>query len=251
MDKALYIAMTGAKHNMRGQTSHANNLANSNTGGFKADFSQARSMPVYYGAGMPTRAYALAELGGTNLSSGTLDQTGRDLDVAIHGEGFIAVQGRDGQEAYTRAGSLDIDSQGILRTASGLMVLGNGGPINIPPAQKVEFGEDGTISVHAQGQTAAALVQIDRIKLVKPDLNTVSKGPDGLFHILSNPAGSTLPADANVKLIGGSLENSNVNAVQELTGLLTLARQYEMHVKMMSTVEKNSESAARLLQLNA
>jgi flagellar basal-body rod protein FlgF len=251
VDKALYIAMTGAKHNMRGQTSHANNLANSNTGGFKADFSQARSMPVFYGAGMPTRAYALAELGGTNLSSGTLDQTGRDLDVAIHGEGFIAVQGRDGQEAYTRAGSLDIDSQGILRTASGLMVLGNGGPINIPPAQKVEFGEDGTISVHAQGQTAAALVQIDRIKLVKPDLNTVSKGPDGLFHILANPAGSTLPADANVKLIGGSLENSNVNAVSELTGLLTLARQYEMHVKMMSTVEKNSESAARLLQLNA
>ena len=251
MDKALYIAMTGAKHNMRGQTSHANNLANSNTDGFKADFSQARSMPVYNGPGMPTRAYALAELGGTNLTSGTLNQTGRDLDVAIQGEGFIAVQGRDGQEAYTRAGSLDVDNQGILRTASGLIVLGNSGPINIPPAQKIEIGEDGTISVHAQGQTASALVQVDRIKLIKPPLNTVSKGPDGLFQILSNPPGTAVPADATVRLIGGSLENSNVNAVQELTGLLTLARQYEMHVKMMSTVEKNSESAARLLQLNA
>jgi flagellar basal-body rod protein FlgF len=251
VDKALYIAMTGAKHNMRGQTSHANNLANSNTDGFKADFSQARSMPVYNGPGLPTRAYALAELGGTNLSSGTLNQTGRDLDVAIQGEGFIAVQGHDGQEAYTRAGSLDVDNQGILRTASGLIVLGNSGPINIPPAQKIEIGEDGTISVHAQGQTASALVQVDRIKLIKPQLSTVSKGPDGLFHILSNPAGTSVPADASVKLIGGSLENSNVNAVQELTGLLTLARQYEMHVKMMATVEKNSESAARLLQLNA
>ncbi|MEY4590600.1 MAG: hypothetical protein RL497_2676 [Pseudomonadota bacterium] len=251
MDKALYIAMTGAKHNMRGQTSHANNLANASTDGFKADFSQARSMPVYYGPGLPTRAYALSELGGTNLSSGTLNQTGRDLDIAIDGEGFIAVQGRDGREAYTRAGSFEVDNQGVLRTASGLLVLGNSGPITIPPAKKIEFSQDGTISVHAQGQTASALVQVDRIKLVKPDASTVSKGPDGLLRVLSNAAGGVLPADPTVKVIGGSLENSNVNAVQELTGLLTLARQYEMHVKMMSTVEKNSEASSRLLQMNA
>ena len=106
MDKALYVAMTGAKHNMRAQTAHANNLANINTTGFKADFAQARSMPVYYGDGQPTRAYALAESPATDFSQGALIDTGRELDVAIKGEGFIAVQSPDGSEAYTRAGSL-------------------------------------------------------------------------------------------------------------------------------------------------
>jgi flagellar basal-body rod protein FlgF len=250
VDKALYIAMTGAKHNMRGQTSHANNLANANTAGFKADFAQARSMPVYYGAGLPTRAYALEEKGGTDFSVGTLTQTGRDLDVAIDGPGFIAVQGSDGREAYTRAGSLETDNQGFLRTVNGLLVLGNGGPINVPPAQKIEIAQDGTISIHALGQTADALVQVDRIKLVNPPSETISKGADGLFHLLGDPNGGIAPPDATVKVVSGFTENSNVNTVEALTGMLTLARQYEMHIKLMATAEKNSESSARLLQLN-
>lgn len=250
MDKALYIAMTGAKQNMRGQTSHANNLANANTGGFKADFAQARSMPIYYGAGLPTRAYALAEKGGTDFSAGALQETGRDLDIAVDGNGFVAVLGPDGREAYTRAGSLETDNLGFLRTATGLQVLGNGGPINIPPAQKIEIGQDGTISIHAQGQTPGALVQVDRLKLVNPDLKTLSKGTDGLFHLLDGQNGGIAPPDASVKITSGFIEGSNVNAVSELTGMLTLARQYEMHIKLMSTVEKDSESAARLLQLN-
>ncbi len=247
MDKALFTAMTGAKNNMLAQVSHSNNLANVNTVGFRADFMQARSMPIYYGDGMPSRAFAMAERPATDFSHGALIETGRDLDIAVEREGFIAVQAPDGQEAYTRAGSLHIDSVGILRTGNGLPVMGNGGPIAIPAAEKVEIGRDGTITVVPLGQGAQAIAQVDRIKLVNPPLDSVRKSEDGLIRALN--AEEEIPADAAVDLISGFLEGSNVNAVNELTSILSLSRQYEMHVKMMQTVKENSEASARLLQM--
>ncbi len=248
MDKALYIAMTGAKHTMRAQTVHSNNLANVNTTGFKADFVQARSMPVYFGDGLPTRAYALAESPATDFKHGPSIETGRDLDIAIEREGFIAVQGKDGQEAYTRSGSLYVDSVGILRTGSGLPVIGNGGPVAIPAAEKIEVAIDGSITVIALGQGVDSIAQVDRIKLVNPPLQDMVKGTDGLFHPI-NPE-VDIEADADVRVVSGFLEGSNVNAVNEMTSVLSLARQYEMQVKLMKTVEENSESSARLLQMN-
>lgn len=248
MDKALYIAMTGAKHNMLAQVSHSNNLANVNTTGFKADFEQARSMPVYYGEGQPTRAYALVERPATDFVAGALMQTGRELDIAIDRDGFFAVQAPDGQEAYTRAGSLYVDSVGMLRTGNGLPVLGNGGPIAIPAAEKVEIGMDGTITIIPLGAEPQQVAQIDRIKLVNPDIETMSKTEDGLFRQLD--AEDVLPADGAVRVISGFLEASNVNAVHEMTSILSLSRQYEMQVKMMQTVKENSESSASLLQMN-
>ncbi|WP_341938712.1 flagellar basal-body rod protein FlgF [Marinimicrobium sp. C2-29] len=245
MDKSLYIAMTGAKNNMMAQTNHSNNLANLNTTGFRADFAQARSMPVYYGDGHPTRAYAMTESPGSDFSQGPLNETGRQLDLAIDGEGFIAVQAPDGTEAYTRAGALNIDPLGVLRTADGKPVMGNDGPIALPPLEHLEIGSDGTLSIVAQGQGPEALVEIDRIKLVNPDLQEVSKGEDGLFRLNDNlPA----EADAGVNVISGFLEGSNVNAVDEFTQILSLSRQYEMQLKLMQNVEQNSESSARLLQ---
>lgn len=249
MDKALYIAMSGAKHNMRSQASHANNLANVNTQGFKADFEVARSMPVYYGEGLPTRAYALAEKPATDFKFGSMQQTGRDLDVAIKGEGFIAVQANDGVEAYTRAGSLHIDPVGILRTGNGLPVIGNGGPVAIPPSESIEIGLDGNITVVPLGQGPQAPVVVDRIKLVNPDLAGVTKREDGLFQLLEEP--EPLAPDANVRLVSGFLEGSNVNAVSEMTSILSLSRQYEMQVKVMSTAKEMSESSSRLLQMNS
>lgn len=246
MDKALYVAMTGAKNNMLAQTVAANNLANVSTTGFRADFAQARSMPVYYGSGQPTRAYALTEIPATNLAQGVMSQTGRDLDVAIEGSGFLAVQATDGTEAYTRAGSLYVDNFGMLRTGSGLPVMGNGGPVSIPPAEKIEIALDGTISAVPLGLTAEGLVVVDRIKLVNPVDNGVYKATDGLLR--SKVQGQVIPADANVRLISGFLEGSNVNAVSELTDMLELARQYEMQVKLMQTAKEHSESSARLLQ---
>ena len=248
MDKALYVAMTGAKHNMRGQSAHANNLANINTVGFKADFAQARSMPVYYGDGQPTRAYALAESPATDFRQGALIETGRDLDIALDGEGFIAVQAPDGTEAYTRAGSLFFDSVGILRTGSGLPVLGNGGPIAIPAAEKIEVAIDGTISIIPLGQGVDAPVLVDRIRLVNPPLNEIKRMDDGLIRALNQE--EEVPADANVRVVSGFLEGSNVNAVTELTSVLSLARQYEMQVKIMQNVQENSETSASLLRTN-
>ena len=245
MDKALYIAMSGAKQNMLSQAAHANNLANINTTGFKEDFAQARSMPVY-GDGLPTRAYALSERPGTNFQQGPLIQTGNSLDVALKGEGWIAVQTADGSEAYTRAGNLSIDVNGQLRTGAGLPVLGNGGPLVIPPAATVEVGADGTISVIPLG--GEGLAQIDRIRLVKPDSNEIEKREDGLIHLKDGIAEPDF--DANVRVEQGFLEGSNVNAVSSLTDILSLSRQYELQVKLMGQADQNSEAAARLLQFS-
>lgn len=248
MDKALYIAMTGAKNNMLSQTAHANNLANVSTHGFKADFAQARAVPVYYGDGLPTRAYALSERPATDHSQGALQQTGRDLDVAIEGEGFIAALAPDGQEAYTRVGAMYVDSVGMLRTGNDLPVMGNAGPVAIPPASSISIGSDGTISIVPQGQGPQAPAVIDRIKLVNPDPATMTKSEDGLFRALD--VEGELPADGNVTLISGFVEGSNVSAVHELTSMLSLSRQYELQVKLMSASKDMSESSARLLQMN-
>ncbi len=247
MDKALYIAMTGAKHNMMAQTVHANNLANLNTTGFRADFAQARSMAVYNGEGQPTRAYALTESPATDFQQGPLINTGNEMDLAISGPGFIAVQAPDGTEAYTRAGNLSIDPTGVLRTASGLAVLGNGGPVTFPPLQKLEIGSDGTLSIVAQGQGPEAMVEIDRIRLVNPDLQNMEKGEDGLFR---QRDGQPAAVAAEVRVLGGFLEGSNVNAVSAFTDILSLSRQYEMQVKFMKSVEENSSASARLLQIS-
>ncbi|ODS23814.1 flagellar biosynthesis protein FlgF [Candidatus Endobugula sertula] len=237
--------MTAAKHTMLGQAIRANNLANVNTTGFRSDFEQARSMSVYYGDGQPTRAYALTENPATNFTTGSLIQTGRDLDVAIEGNGFIAVQSADGREAYTRVGNLSIDSAGVLRAGNGLPVIGNSGPMTIPEFQKLEIGQDGIVSVVIKGESPDALSQVDRIKLVNPDASNLKKGKDGLLYAEEN-----ITPDVNVSIVSGFLESSNVNPIEELTRIITLARQYEMSVKMMKTAEENSESSARLLQVN-
>lgn len=243
MDKALYISMTGAKHNMLAQTVHSNNLANANTTGFRADFAQARSMAVYYGDGHPSRAYALTENPASNFSQGAMIQTGRDLDFAIEGEGFVAVQAADGTEAYTRSASLRLTAQGQLLTGNGSPVLGQGGPVFIPPSSKVDIGVDGSITTRGAGPLD--LAQPDRIRLVNPDLFQLEKGEDGLFR---QRDGTPAPIDAGIRLQSGFLESSNVNAISEFTDVLSLSRQYELSVKMMKTVEGNSESSARLLQ---
>jgi len=248
MDKAIYIAMTGSKAIERAQAVHANNMANANTNGFRSDFEQARSMSVFYGDGLPSRAYALSENPGTDFTAGSMAETGRDLDVAVKGNGWIAVQGNDGREAYTRAGSLHINATGRLQTADGKLVLGEGGPITLPPFETVSIGEDGTVTIREQGQAASALAQVGRIKLVNPDIKQLRKGEDGLMRSTGQEA--TLKLDDTVRLQNGFLEGSNVNVVDEFTNIIALSRQFDMQMKMMRTVEDNSSSATRLLQVS-
>nr|WP_288256568.1 flagellar basal body rod protein FlgF [uncultured Pseudomonas sp.] len=246
MDKMLYVSMTGAQNNTLALRAHANNLANVSTSGFRRDFEQARSMPLF-GETYPARVFAMSERPATDFRPGSLQETGRDLDVAIGGKGWIAVQAPDGGEAYVRTASLNIDALGVLRTGNGLPVMGNAGPIAVPPEQKVEIGQDGTISIRALGEDPNVLAEVDRIKLVNPDPKSMEKGADGLIRVKGRPE---IEADATVQIISGFIEASNVSAVEEMTAMLSLSRQFELSVKMMRTAEDNSSAMARVLQIS-
>lgn len=243
MDRMLYIAMSGARQTMQAQIVNAQNLANVNTTGFREDLIAFASRPVG-GDGLPSRVYNSAYSVGTDVSPGTIHTTGNDLDVAIDGEGWIAVQAADGTEAYTRAGDLRIDSAGLLVTGAGRPVLGNGGPIAIPPAETLAIGGDGTISIRPVGQAPNTLAVVDRIKLVNPPAGGLTKGPDGLMRLAG---GVESVPDAGVTLVAGALELSNVNPVDALVSMMDLARQFEMQIKMMQTAKENDEASARLL----
>ena len=246
MDKYLYVAMTGASQNALAQKAHANNLANISTNGFQRDLEQARSMPVF-GDSFAARAFAMSERPATDFSPGAMVETGRDLDVAVSGDGWLAVQAPDGSEAYVRTVSMNVDALGILRAGNGMPIMGNGGPIAVPPQQQIEVGEDGTISIRAQGEGPRVMAQVDRIKLVQPDLKTMSKGLDGLIHTND---GQPAPADANVRVTSGFLQASNVNAVDEMTSVLALSKQFELHIKMMNTAKEDDQAMTRVLSIS-
>lgn len=246
MDRLLYVAMSGAKQTLVAQAANSHNLANLHTVGFRADLNQFRSMPVF-GQGFPTRIYAMSERPGIDHTPGPIESTGRELDVAIRGDGWIAVQAPDGQEAYTRAGDLRVSSHGLLETGAGYPVLGNAGPIAIPPAEKIEIGNDGTISVRPLGLPSDTLAEIDRIKLVNPEPESLYKDLDGLFK-LEGDGGAI--AEAGVTLVPGALERSNVSGVDALVNMITLARQFEMQVKMMQAAEETDRSSASIVQLS-
>ena len=182
MDRGLYVAMTGAKQIMQAQAVNNHNIANISTIGFRADSVAFDSEPIY-GPGYATRVNAVAGDAGTDFSAGTMENTGRDLDIAVNGNGFIAVRGTDGQEAYTRAGDLRVSPTGAVTTASGLAVLTESGPLVIPPSTNVSIGSDGTVSVLPQGSAPLAVTQVDRIKLVNPPTSSLQKGDDGLLRL--------------------------------------------------------------------
>lgn len=246
MDRSLYIAMSGAKQSLLAQNSNANNLANMQTTGFKSDLEWFRSRPVS-GAGYPTRVYAMIEKPGTDFSPGAMQTTGRDLDVAINGEGLIAVQGEDGKEAYTRGGDLRITPEGFLRTGTGLQVSGQNGPIIIPPSERLTIGSDGTISIVPMGAgNATTLEVLDRIKLVKPAMKEMEKLGDGLLHPKD---GLPLEASADVSLSQGVLEGSNVNAFVAMTEMIELARNFELQTRVMKNVDENAAAGAKLMRM--
>ena len=247
MDRLVYVAMSGAQQLLEQQAVTAHNLANASTTGYKAESSAFRVAPLV-GPGMPTRAYALDTTIGADLSAGAVQPTGRDLDIAVEGEGFLTVQGRDGTEAYTRDGGLSVSPEGELTTRSGLTVLGDGGPINIPPDSKVAIARDGTVSVTTLGQSAANVTVLGKLKLVKPERNEVVKGPDGLFR---TKTGQPADADPAVSVVAGALESSNVNAVSAMVDMINLARQFEMHMKLLQNAESNEQRATQILSTTA
>lgn len=248
MDNLLYIAMSGAKENMNALAVRSNNLANASTIGFKADFENARAMQAY-GEGLPTRVFSMAEQPGQNMSSGAIETTGRELDVAVKGDGWIAVEDADGNEAYTRMGSLVLDQDGTLRTSDGRAVLDDSGEhIELPALSKIEINQDGTVGGRPDGEGSEVFEEYQRIKLVNPEKTAMDRGTDGLFRLRS---GATAGESEDVRLINGALESSNVNVVDEMTSLIRIQRQYDMQVKMMSTAKEMDESQNQLLRPGA
>ena len=238
MDKMVYIAASGAKQSLQGLALKANNLANANTTGFKADFAQARSMQAF-GEGLPTRVFAMQERPGSNMVSGGIVQTGRDLDIAMSDNAWLAVQDASGNEAYTKVGTLNITAQGMLVTSGGRQVIGEGGPVILPvPVEKIGFSQDGAIQVRPQGAPANFLEEIDTLRVVEANSSQLEKGNDGLFR-----------PKANVKVLSGSLEMSNVNPVHEMVDMISHQRQFELQVKLMKTAEEIDERQDQLLRI--
>jgi flagellar basal-body rod protein FlgF len=243
MDKLIYTAMTGANAAAHRQAVLSNNLANVSTNGFRAELSAYRAVPLR-GDGATTRVFALETTTGHLDTPGTAQATGRDLDVMAQGNAWFAVQGLDGTEAYTRNGALQVSADGTLQTMNGLAVLSDGGaPIAVPPGATVSIGTDGTITAKVSGQQPATA---GRLKMVTPTANEpIQRSADGLFRA----TGGALPNNANARLMSGTLESSNVNAVENMVGMIQTARQFEAQMRLLQTAESNDRTAGQLLSL--
>lgn len=246
MDKVVYISMVGAKQTMHAQAINANNLANISTTGFRADLVTIQTLHDK-SIGHDSRSYGRVLHTGVDLSQGTNVSTGRSLDIALSGEGYLAVQSANGQEAYTRAGNLKVSVNGILETIKGAKLIGNSGPITIPEYKKIHIGVDGTISILPIGQQATQLSVVDRIKVVNLDATKLRKNEQGML-VLQPDSPKPVP-DTKTRIQSGMLESSNVSAVGALINMIDLARQFEMNVKVIRTEEETDKTLSQLMRL--
>lgn len=250
MDRMIYVAMTGAKHTLGQHAAVSHNLANANTTGYRAETNALRAVPVFSDT-LATRAFVVDSSAGTDFRPGTLQETGRNLDVAVQGSGWIAVQLEDGSEAYTRNGNLHVSANGLLQTRNGLNVQGDGGSISVPPNSVVAVGKDGTISTAPAGggmSEPSIFSTIGRLKLVNPPEAQLTRGPDGLFRLAS---GGEAEADTDVSVVSGMLEGSNVNVIDAMVDMISLSRQFEMHMKLLQNAQGNSQRASNLLSVTS
>ena len=246
MDRLIYTAMTGASQVLQQQATVSENLANASTPGFRAVLNTFRAVPLV-GEGLPTRTFVVDSTVGADFAPGPLQQTGRELDVAVQGAGWIAVQDAEGKEAYTRNGSLQISINGVLQTRIGLNVVGDGGPITIPQDTEVTFAKDGTISTVPSGNNPASVIAVGRLKLVNPPAEQLERGGDGLFRMKD---GTTALADVNVGVVPGSLEGSNVNTVEAMVTMISLARKFDMQMKMLQSADNNARQASQIMNIS-
>ena len=246
MDKLIYTAMSGAKQLFERQASVAHNLSNASSTGYRAEEHRLRAVPVVSQA-LPTRAFVVDASVANDFASGPLQQTGRQLDVAVQGQGWIALAMPDGSEAYTRNGSLEVNVNGVLQTRSGIPVQGDGGPISIPPDNEITVGKDGIISLKPSSGAQNTVTQIGTFKLVNPPEADLARGADGLFRLRD---GSAAEADPNVQIASGFLEGSNVNVVDQMVSMISLGRQFEMQTQMLAKAEANDQAATKILASN-
>jgi flagellar basal-body rod protein FlgF len=246
MDRMLYIAGSGATQTLAQQASIANNMANVSTTGFRAQLNSYRAVPVV-GDEMPTRSFVSSVTPGADMSAGTITSTGRNLDIAVQGDGWLAVQAPDGTEAYTRAGSLQVAADGQVMTMDRLPVVGSRGPLVVPPGSTVAISQDGNVTAIGQGDPITGISPVGKLKLVKPDNTMLTRGDDGMFRTKD---GSVLDDDPTVSIQSGALEGSNVNPISVLVDMITNARGFEMQMKNVSTADTDDQNANQLLTLS-
>lgn len=246
MDKLIYTAMSGAKATMGQQATVANNLANATTTGFRAQLNRFRAVDVQSSA-MHTRAFVVDDTVATDFRSGPMIKTDNTYDVAIQGTGMFAVQTPDGREAYTRNGGFTVDTNGVLRTNAGLSVVGDSGPITIPPDNGIEIGQDGTITATPTTGARNAANAVGRLKLVDPAETDLRRGEDGLFRTTT---GTPAAQNDNVKVVGGFVEGSNVSVVEQMVSMVSLARQFEMQTKILETAQDDDKAATAIIAAN-
>ncbi len=247
MDRLIYTAMTGASHVLQQQAAVSENLANANTTGFRSTLNAFRAVPLV-GDGLPTRTFVVDSTTGSDFTPAVLQQTGNPLDVAVQGAGWFVVQGSNGKEAYTRNGSFQISPNGLLQTRTGQNLLGDTGrPITIPPDTEVTIAKDGTISTVPSGASnLSSVILVGRLKLVNPPTNQLDRGGDGLFRMKD---GSVAPADANTEVASGSLEGSNVNPIEQMVNMISLARKFDFQMKMLQNADTNAQHATSIITL--
>jgi flagellar basal-body rod protein FlgF len=246
VDRLLYVAMTGAKQLMQAQGLVAQNLANVSTTGFRADLARFEARPVE-GPGYASRVNTVATGLGFDRSQGALVQTGEALDVAIDGDGWLTVQARDGGEALSRGGSLKVNAVGLLETERGELVLGDNGPVAVPPYSQIAVASDGTISIVPKGQGPETLAQVGRLRLVNPEADRLGKRVDGLVEVTDD---EEVESDANVRIASGFIESSNVNIAATLVDMIEFQRQFDVAVRMMQTADQNATRAASLASIS-
>ena len=244
MDRLVYTAMSGAKALEQRQHALSNNLANASTDGFRADTTAFRAVPLRADGSATTRVFSLEATSGFNDATGPIRQTGRELDVAISGDGWFAVNGPKGTEAYTRSGSFTVGPQGTLRNQAGYPVLGDGGEISIPANAKIVIGADGTVSARVGNQPST---QVGQLKLVYPKSSDLTKSSDGLYEAKD---GQPFAVDDTVRVASGALEGSNVNVVEAMIGMISVSRQFDMQMRMIQNAESNESRAASVLSRN-
>jgi flagellar basal-body rod protein FlgF len=247
MDRLIYTVASGAKHVMEQQATTANNLANVSTTGFRSQIDTFRAVPVVAEGTLPTRTFVVDSTTGADFAVGPLQATGRDLDIAIKGKGWLTVQMPDGTEAYTRNGAIQMNANGLLETQQGLTLAGEGGPITIPPDVTVAVGGDGTISTIETGIKPGTATILGKLKLVNPPEQDLVRGDDGLFRLKN---GTAAPVDPTVSAVGGMLEGSNVNPVDSMVSMISLARSFDMQMSMLKNAENNAAKASQILALS-
>lgn len=245
MDRLIYTSLSAMRGAMARQQATASNLANAATPGFRADIAEAQALWLA-GPSLGDRAMASEEVLNADMKAGSVTATGRDLDISLAGDSLLTVQSPDGEEAYTRRGDLQIGASGLLTTGDGHPVLGEGGPITIPPADRVNIAKDGRILFVPAGGDPAQVQELDRLKLASPAGSSIAKGLDGLFRV---KGGGVLPVDPDAQIATGQLEESNVSATEALVDMIDASRAWDMQLKLITSARDLDAASAELMRL--